>query len=243
MGLQIVITGASTGIGTSTALELAEGNTIFLHYNSSKDAAEKTAKEVESKGGSVVLVQADLSTDEGCEKLAEEVKKRTDALDVLVNNAGGLLYRHSFEDTTWKIMDETFRLNVFSVMRVTALLLPLLKKREEANIVNITSVAGRNGSPTAVTYASAKGALDTYTRGLAKGLAPNIRVNSVAPGVILTPFHDKSTPKEQFEKFMNAIPLEKAGEPEEIARAIRFILETPFLTGESIDINGGMNMR
>ncbi|MFW5711085.1 MAG: SDR family NAD(P)-dependent oxidoreductase [bacterium] len=239
----IVVTGASTGIGAATAKELAEGNTVFVHYHSSKNEAETVAKAVETGGGTPILIQADLATDAGCGKLADEVKSHTDRLDVLVNNAGDLLERHSLEETTWDIATRTFELNVFSAMRVTALLLPLLKKNEKANIINMTSVAARNGSPTAITYASAKGALDTYTRGCATGLAPNIRVNAIAPGIILTPFHDKATPRDQLEKFMKSTPVGYAGQPEEIARAVRFILETPFMTGETIDINGGMNMR
>ncbi len=239
----IVVTGASTGIGAATAKELAAGNTVFVHYNRSKNEAEAVAKAVESGGGTPILIQADLATDAGCGKLANEVKSHTDTLQVLINNAGDLLERHSLEETTWDIATRTFELNVFSVMRVTALLLPLLKNADKANIINMTSVAARNGSPTAITYASAKGALDTYTRGCAKGLAPNIRVNAIAPGIILTPFHDKATPKDQLEKFMKSTPVGYAGQPEEIARAVRFILETPFMTGETIDINGGMNMR
>ncbi len=239
----IVITGASTGIGAATARDQAAGNTVYIHYHSSAEAAKKVAKEVSGLGGNAVLIQADLSTNEGCEKLAAEVQSHTDTIDVLLNNAGGLLHRHDLEDTTWEIARKTFDLNVFSVMRVTALLLPLLKKAKSANIINISSVAARNGSPTASTYAAAKGAVDTYTRGLAKGLAPSIRANAIAPGIIITPFHDKSTPKEQMEQFMKATPLGYPGQPEEIARAVRFILETPFMTGETIDINGGLNMR
>lgn len=239
----VLITGASTGIGAATAVELADKNRVYVHYNSSKADAEKVVSDVSANGGEAVLIQADLSTEEGCLALAEAVKSQTDALDVLVNNAGGMLNRHSLEETSWKIIADTFHLNVFSVMLITSLLLPLLKNREKAHIINITSVAARNGSPTAVTYASAKGAVDTYTRGLAKGLAPHIRANSIAPGVIDTPFHDKSTSKEQFEKFMKATPVGHPGSAEEIARTVRYIIETPFLTGESIDINGGMNMR
>jgi 3-oxoacyl-[acyl-carrier protein] reductase len=240
---QIVITGASTGIGAATAQLLAPGNSIYIHYNSSREAAEGVAEKVKAAGGKAVLIQADLSGDEGCKVLAGEIGKMTDKLDVLVNNAGGLPHRHALEETSWDILMNTFALNTFSAIRLSALLLPLLKKADEGNIINITSVAARNGSPTASAYAAAKGALDTYTRGLAKGLAPKIRANSIAPGVVATPFHDKSTSADQFEKFMKATPLGKAGYPEEIARAIKFILETPFMTGESIDINGGMNMR
>jgi 3-oxoacyl-[acyl-carrier protein] reductase len=171
------------------------------------------------------------------------VEERTDSLDLLVNNAGGLLQRHSIEETTWEIAQASFELNVFSAMRLTALLTPLIRKGQEPLIIYITSVAARSGSPTATTYAAAKGALDTYTRGVAKALAPDVRVNAIAPGVIFTPFHEKSTSEEQLQKFLNAIPLERGGEPEDIARAVSFIMSNPFMTGETIDINGGMNMR
>ncbi len=124
----IVITGASTGIGAATAKELSAGNTVFIHFNRSEKEAESVAKAVEAEGGTPVLIQANLATEAGCEKLADEVKAHTDTLHVLVNNAGGLLERHSLEETTWEIATRTFELNVFSVMRLTALLLPLLKK-------------------------------------------------------------------------------------------------------------------
>jgi len=240
---QILITGASTGIGAAAAKLLAPGNNIYLHYNSSRKAAEKTAEEINRVGGTAFPLQADLSCNEGCESLAEAVAKKTGALDVLVNNAGGLLYRHGLDETSWEILLDTFSLNTFSVMRLTALLIPLLRKSDDANIINITSVAARNGSPTASVYATAKGAVDTYTRSLAKGLAPKIRANSIAPGIIVTPFHEKSTPADQFELFIKATPLGKPGYPEDIARTIQFIIDTPFITGESLDINGGMNMR
>lgn len=240
---QILITGASTGIGAATARELAEGNTVYIHYNHSEDEARAVAEEVSRRDGTPELLKADLSTDDGCVQLAEQVKERTDSLDLLVNNAGGLLARHSIEETTWEIAQASFELNVFSAMRLTALLTPLVKKGQEPLIIYITSVAARTGSPSATTYASAKGALDTYTRGVAKALAPDVRVNAISPGIIFTPFHEKSTSDEQLQKFLNAIPLERGGEPEEIARAVRFIMETPFMTGETVDINGGMYMR
>jgi 3-oxoacyl-[acyl-carrier protein] reductase len=239
----ILITGASTGIGAASAKELAEGNTIYIHYNHSEEEAQQVAEEVRRREGTPVLLKADLSTDDGCTRLAREVERQTDSLDLLVNNAGGLLGRHSIEETSWEIAQATFELNVFSAMRLTALLTPLVRKGQEPLIIYITSVAARTGSPSATTYAASKGALDTYTRGVARALAPDVRVNAIAPGIIFTPFHEKSTSEEQMRKFMNAIPLERGGEPEEIARAVRFIMETPFMTGETVDINGGMYMR
>ncbi len=240
---QILITGASTGIGAATAKELAEGNTVYIHYNHSEENAQQVAKEVRRHDGTPELLKADLSTDDGCVKLARQVQSRTDSLDLLINNAGGLLSRHSIEETSWELAQATFELNVFSAMRLTALLTPLVRKGQEPLIIYITSVAARTGSPSATTYAASKGALDTYTRGVARALAPDVRVNAIAPGIIFTPFHEKSTSEEQMQKFLNAIPLERGGEPREIARAVRFVMESPFMTGETIDINGGMYMR
>ncbi|MFW6223278.1 MAG: SDR family NAD(P)-dependent oxidoreductase [Spirochaetota bacterium] len=110
--------------------------------------------------------------------------------------------------------------------------------------MNDTSItASRTGSPNATIYAASKGAVDAFTRGAARALAPDIRVNAVAPGVILTPFHDKYTPDEQLEKFREATPLGEFVGPEEIAHTVRYILDSRFLTGSTIDINGGMFMR
>lgn len=241
--LNVLITGASTGIGAATAKLLAPGNSIHIHYNRSEKEAQECAREVEAAGGKAFLHQADLSGREGCEKLAGEMSAHSNTLDVLVNNAGGMLCRHAHDETTWDILQQTFSLNTFSAMYLTALVIPLMKNAPTANIINITSIAARNGAATSSAYAAAKGAMDTWTRGLAAGLAPAIRANSIAPGVIITPFHDKSTPPELLEKFMSVTPLGKPGYPEEIAEAVRFIINSPFLTGESIDINGGMYMR
>lgn len=241
--LIVLITGASTGIGAATAKLMAPGNSIHIHYNSSEKEARECARGVEAAGGEAHLHQADLSSREGCEKLAGEMKANSNTLDVLVNNAGAMLCRHTHEETTWDILQQTFSVNTFSAMYLTALIIPLLKNAEAGNIINITSIAARNGAATSSAYAAAKGAMDTWTRGLAAGLAPKIRANSIAPGVIITPFHDKSTPPELLEKFMTVTPLGKPGYPEDIAEAVRFVIGNPFLTGESIDINGGMYMR
>jgi len=126
---------------------------------------------------------------------------------------------------------------------VTSLFIPMLEKGEDPNIINITSVAMRHGGPTATIYAASKAALDSYTRGAAKELAPNIRVNAVAPGVIVTPFHDKVSTPEQLEAWRKGNPLERNGDPIHIAQTIKFIVENNFLNGETIDVNGGLLMR
>lgn len=243
MSKTILITGASTGIGATTALEFAEKNTIFIHYNKSKSEAEKIADKVKKGGGTSHLVQADLMSEAGCRKVVDDVKEKTDCLDVLVNNSGGLIERHDTRDLKWDLMEQIFRLNTFSTMMMTSLCIPLLEKGESPCIVNITSIAMRTGAPTATIYGASKGAVDSFTRGCARELAPTIRVNAVAPGVIMTPFHNKVTPDEWMEKLKSSIPLKSVGEANQIADAIRFLVENPFITGETVDVNGGHFMQ
>jgi 3-oxoacyl-[acyl-carrier protein] reductase len=140
-------------------------------------------------------------------------------------------------------MEQSFALNVFSAMRVASLCIPLLEQAENPCIVNLTSIAARHGAPTATIYGACKGALDSFTRGLAKELAPKIRVNAVAPGVIETPFHDKVTSPERLAEFRAATPLNRNGQAHEIATAIGFLVDNRFTTGETIDVNGGLFMR
>lgn len=243
MSKNILITGASTGIGAETAACLAAGNHMYLHFNSSKQAAEKTAEKVKSNGGKATLLQADLSHEAGCRKLYAELTKTAEKLDVLVNNAGGLIKRQGVREYQWSLMEDIFSLNTFSAMMVTSLCIPLLEKGADPNIVNISSIAMRHGGPSATIYAASKSALDSFTRGIAKELAPAIRVNAVAPGVIITPFHDNVSTPEQIKAWSDACPLKKNGTPMHIASTIKFIIENDFITGETIDINGGLSMR
>jgi 3-oxoacyl-[acyl-carrier protein] reductase len=243
MSKLILITGASTGIGAETARHLSNGNEIFVHYNASKQAAHDVAADVEKMGGKAYPLQADLSGEEGCQDLVKAVLEKTDKLDVLVNNAGGLIKRQSVREYEWRLMEETFALNTFSAMMVTSLCIPLLEKGNDPCIVNISSVAMRHGAPTASIYGASKSALDSFTRGIAKELAPSIRVNAVSPGVIISPFHDKYSTPEQLEAWREGNPLKKNGVPIHIAQAIKFIVENDFVNGETIDVNGGLYMR
>lgn len=243
MSKTVLITGASTGIGAATALELAADNTLFLHYNSSQTEVEAVSAAVTGRGGTVHLIQADMTTEAGCRHVAETVADETDTLDVLVNNAGSLLQRHTVDTLEWDLMIRMFSLNTFSAMLLTRLCLPLLKNGMAPCIINMTSIAHRHGAPTATLYGAAKGALDSFTRGAARELAPTIRVNAIAPGVILTPFHERFSPPERMESMQANTPLNRHGLSEEIAHAVRFLIENEFITGETIDVNGGLFMR
>jgi 3-oxoacyl-[acyl-carrier protein] reductase len=239
----ILITGASTGIGAETARLLAPGNRLFVHYNASLAEAERTVRDVEAGGGEAILLQADLATEAGCRSLFSEVSARTDRLDALVNNAGGLIRRLPARELEWTLMEQTFALNVFSALFLSRLCIPLLEKGKDPVIVNISSIAVRTGAPSATIYGAAKGAVDTFTRGLARELAPAIRVNAVAPGFIDTPFHAKVSTPQIMETSRKNTPLQRLGEAAHIAKAIRFLIENDFVTGETVDVNGGLFMR
>ncbi len=201
------------------------------------------AADVEKAGGKAHLIQADLTTSEGCEKIVNEVKAKTDRLDVLVNNAGGLIRRQPVSELDWDFMIETFALNTFSAMKMTMLCVPLLKKGTDPVVVNMSSIAARHGAPSATIYGASKGAIDSFTRGAAKELAPEIRVNAVAPGVIETPFHEKVSTPERMEAFKENTPLKRNGVANHIATAVKFLVDNDFTTGETLDINGGLFMR
>lgn len=244
MSKTILITGASTGIGAATARCLAPGNILLLHYNASRDAAAQVSRDVEAAGGKAVLLQADLTSEAACVALADAVKAQTGHLDVLVNNAGGMIRRQAADALEWDLMEQIFALNTFSLMKLSSLCVPLLRKSQQGPcIVNISSIVVRHGGPGATIYAAAKGAVDVVTRGFARELAPDIRVNSITPGVIDTPFHHKVSTPQQMEAWAAGNPLKRNGGPEHIAQAIRLLIEDDFINGESIDVNGGLNIR
>ncbi len=243
MGKTVLITGASTGIGAATARHFAAGNEVLVHYHSSSTAAERVAADVVRAGGTAHLVQANLATEAGCQALASFAEETCGKLDVLVNNAGGLVRRCPARQLEWQLMLNSFALNTFSAMILSSRCISLLERGEHPCIVNVTSIAVRHGAPTATIYGASKGALDTFTRGLAKELAPTIRVNAVAPGVIDTPFHQHVTTPEKMAEFKANTPLKRVGQPEEIAAAIAFLVDNLFMTGETLDVNGGWFMR
>jgi 3-oxoacyl-[acyl-carrier protein] reductase len=128
-------------------------------------------------------------------------------------------------------------------MKISGLCIPLLEKADNPAIINISSIAARHGAASATPYGAAKGAVDSFTRCLAQEVAPEIRVNAIAPGVIETPFHEKVSTPEKMKEWAEKTPLQKNGKPDDIAHAVQFLIENQFVTGETIDINGGLQMR
>ena len=239
---RVLVTGGGVGIGGATARALAPDSRLLIHYNRSRDAAEALAQSLAGTAVEVHVVQADLTTDRGCEELYEAARTYLGALDVLVNNAGGMIERQSVGELTWQHLVDTFGLNTFSTMRLTSLCRNLLESGDRACVVNVTSIAMRHGAPSATAYGAAKAAIDAFTRGAAKELAP-IRVNAVAPGMIDTAFHDRVTSEAMLRGFVEATPLKSLGSPEMVADTVKFVIENEFMTGETIDCNGGLFMR
>ncbi len=241
------VTGSSTGIGAASAVALArQGCRVAVHYNRSEDEAREVMEQITASGGDAMLVGGDVSDAGEVARMAREVEDRYGRLDVLVNNAGSLIERRSFSEMTEDLWDRVISVNLKSVFLCSKAVLPMMKRQGSGRIINMTSVAARNGGgPGSAAYASAKGGVSTLTRAMAKDLvSENILVNGVAPGVITTPFHDRFTPPDVRENMAAAIPMGREGTPEEVAGAVLFLASpwANYLVGEIIEVNGGQLM-
>jgi 3-oxoacyl-[acyl-carrier protein] reductase len=246
-GQVALITGASSGIGRATALAMAgQGAKVGVNYCKNRAGAEGAVEMVRKAGGEAMAVRADVTRRADVDTLVESLRKKWGRIDILVNNAGDLLARRSLTDMTEEYWDQIMTLNLKSVFLCVQAVWEEMARRKSGCIVNVTSIAGRNGGgPGAAAYAAAKGGLLTYTKGLAKELAPHgIRVNGVAPGVIATPYHERYSPPELFQRFIAGIPLGRAGTSEEVADVIVFLASPAarYITGETVEVNGGMLM-
>ena len=243
----VFITGASSGIGAALARAFgAQGAKLALHFNSHEDAARALAREIGEGGGEPVLVRGDLSKPGEAQRVVQEAADKLGGLDILINNAGGLGERRPIADVDDALFDFVYDLNVRSVIGATQAAIPYFEKRGGGNIINVGSIAGIDGGGAgASVYSTAKAAVHNATRHLARDLAKkNIRVNTVAPGAIATPFHER-TPKERLEAMKNAAPLGRIGEAQDCVGAFLFLASDEFsgyITGTIIHVNGGMYM-
>ncbi len=246
-GQVALITGASSGIGHATALAMAqEGARIAVNYHKNQAGAEAAVVAIRKAGGEAMALQADVTRAVEVAALVQAVRKLWGRVDVLVNNAGDLLARRTLADMTEEYWDQIMDLNLKSAFLCVKEVWQEMAARRSGCIINMTSIAGRNGGgPGAAAYGAAKGALLTYTKGLAKELAPHgVRVNGIAPGVIATPYHERHSPPDMFQKYISAIPMGRAGTSEEVADVAVFLASPAarYITGETIEVNGGMLM-
>lgn len=242
-----LITGASSGIGAATARLFAQlGARVAIGYNKNAQGAASVQQDIEQAGGKAITVQAEMLQSKEISRLVQETAAKLGPIDILINNAGSLMERVSFEKMTEGRWDEVMDLNLKSAMLAAQAVAPGMISRKRGNIINIVSIAGRNGGgPGAGAYATAKGGLITLTKALAKEFAPNgIRVNAVSPGVIDTPFHEVFSTPEMIATFVKTIPMGRVGTSEEVANVIAFLASdaAAYVTGETIEVNGGQLM-
>lgn len=242
-GKVAVVTGGSRDIGKAVSIKLAaEGAKVVINYLNNESQAKETQQEIQKAGGEAVIVKADVSKDADVVNLVAEAQKAFgSSIHILVNVAGGLVARKLLEDMDADFWDHVMGLNVRSAFLASKHVVPHMPAGSA--IINFSSQAGRDGGGFgASAYATAKGAVATFTRAMAKELGPKgIRVNAVDPGMIATSFHDTFTKPEVRTNVANATPLRRQGKAEEVADLVIYLAsdESSFITGTNIDINGG----
>ena len=238
----IIVTGGSRGIGASiVTLLVKEGYNIVLNYNKSKEIANKMKKEFTEKGYNVEIFKADVSKREEVKKLVEFTINKFGKIDVLINNAG-ITQTKLFTDITQQDWNNMINTNLNSVFYMSQEVIPYMIHEKEGLIINISSIWGMTGASCEVHYSVAKAGVDAMTKSLAKELGlSNIRVNSIAPGIIDTDMN-KYLSKEELKEIEKEIPLGKIGNTLDIAKCVKWLIEDNYTTGQIISINGGWNI-
>jgi 3-oxoacyl-[acyl-carrier protein] reductase len=247
-GKVILITGASTGIGAAAAIAFGYNKArVAIHYNASESPARQVAEEVRTAGGESFLIQADVTEPEAAARVVAATIEHFGRLDVLINNAGGLVKRTPVEDYTDGYVDAVLALNVEQVVRFVQEGVSHMRGQRSGSIINVSSIAARHGGgPGSVIYAAAKGFISVATRGWAKELVKDgIRVNAVSPGVIVTPFHERYSTPEQLTAMQATIPMNRLGSPEDCVGAFLYLASdqlSGYVTGQVMEVNGGQYM-
>ena len=243
-GKVVLVTGASSGIGRATAEFFGRcGASVAITYNNNKAGADAAAAAISSP---TIAIKADVTKNSAIEQMVREVESGLGPVDILVNNAGSLVERLRTLEMTEQRWDEVVDLNAKSAFFAAQAVIPKMLEKGSGVIVNVTSIAARNGGALgSIHYSAAKAAILTMTKGMAKEFAmQGIRVNAVSPGVIDTPYHETFTASEVMDNLRKAIPMGREGRPDEVASVIAFLASeaSSYLCGETIEINGGLLM-
>jgi 3-oxoacyl-[acyl-carrier protein] reductase len=244
-----LVTGGGAGLGKACALTLGKrGAKVAVHYMKSREGAEEVVAALTAAGTDAASFQGDLTKATDVQAMVEKVNARFGAIDILVNNAGDLIAREPLLSMSEEFFHKVMDVNLTSTFLLCRAIGPAMIARKSGTIINMSSLAAWNGGgPGAGAYSASKGAIVSLTKGLAKEMSPHgIRVNCVAPGLIGdTAFHGRFTAPDAFANAAKGVLLGRAGTPEEVATVVAFLAssDASFLTGETIEINGGMNMR
>lgn len=246
-GRAAIVTGGGIGIGRATAELLgSRGAFVGIHYRSSEDSAREALDVIVGHGGQGMLLKGDLTEESAANSMVDEFVEKAGRLDILVNNAGSPIQRTSIEECSLELWDQVMATNMTSAFLVTRRAIPHLKQSGRGTIVNNLSLSVQTGGANgAGPYAAAKGALQVFTRTLARELAPEVRTNAVMPGVIETRHHEVFSTSERMARYRSETPLERNGKAEEVASTIVFLAgdESSFLNGALLDISGGRFLR
>ena len=243
-GKAALVTGASRGIGRAIALNLGKnGANVVVNYSGSKEKAEAVVEEIKSFGQEAIAVQANVADTDDVKRMVKETIDTFGSLDILVNNAGitrdNLLMRMKEEE-----FDQVIDTNLKGVFNCTKAVTRQMMKQRAGKIVNLASIVGVIGNPGQVNYVAAKAGVIGMTKSVAKELATrNVHVNAVAPGFISTEMTDELT-DEQKQSMYDMIPLNRLGDPEDVANVVKFLAseESDYMTGQTIHVDGGMVM-
>jgi 3-oxoacyl-[acyl-carrier protein] reductase len=248
-GKVVLVTGASSGIGRATAELFGRfGASVAITYLNNKDGADAAIAAISANGGAraPIAIKADVTATSEINEMIQEVENGLGPVDILVNNAGSLIERLNTLEMTEERWNEVINLNATSAFFAAKAVIPKMLGKGSGVIVNVTSIAGRNGGALgSIHYSSAKAAILTMTKGLAKEFASQgIRINAVSPGVIDTPYHENFTTSEVMANLRKAIPMGREGRPDEVAKVIAFLASdaASYLCGETIEVNGGLLM-
>jgi len=245
-GKVALVTGAATGIGRAVALRLAAaGARLGIHYHTSAAQAQELSREARDLGVESLLLPADLTIEHQATALVDRLGEHFERLDILVNNAGSPVARATLAECPTALWREAFDVNATSAFLVTRRAIPLLRQARGTIVNNLSLSVQTGGAFGAGPYAAAKGALLVMTRTLARELAPEVRVNSIMPGVIETPHHERFSTPEQMAGYRQQTPLGRNGLADEVAGAVLFLASpaASFMTGAILDINGGRFLR
>ncbi|TDQ77668.1 3-oxoacyl-[acyl-carrier protein] reductase [Dongia mobilis] len=247
-GRTVLITGGATGIGAAISRAFADaGAKVAVHFHSGGPAAAALLQEIQASGGQAVGIGSDLTKRGNPEHLVAQCVSALGGLDILVNNAGGMVARRELAEIDDAFIDQVFDLNVRSTIHCCQAALPHLARAKGGVIVNVSSVSARTGgSPGSSIYSGTKGFIATFTRSLARELAPkDIRVNAVSPGTIATDFHVRHSTPEKLEATRKSIPQARLGAARDCAGTVLYLASNDlagYITGQIIEVNGGQLM-
>ncbi len=250
-GAVCIVTGSSVGVGAACAMQLArKGCRVVVNYTRSETAARATLAQCEAAGAEAILVQGDVAIDADCRRIAARTLERWGRIDALINNAG--ITKFAAADDLEGLSAEDFQcvyaVNVIGAYQMIRACVPSMKTAGMGTVVNISSMAGLTGLGTSTAYVASKGALNAMTLALARSLAPTIRVNAVAPGLIDTRWHiDRFADRAAYEKFLEtykaSVPLAKVANAQDVADVALWLLEgASHITGEIIMVDGGRHL-